>query len=133
MKENELKNCDFIKTVLMIFVVLGHSMIFWRGNWFSIQRPVYTSQLLAVVTNWINSFHIYGFTLVSGYIFNFLKVEKNVYNDFKVYTYKKIKRLLVPYIFVSAVWVIPISCYFFKYDLSTIVKNYVFATSPSQL
>lgn len=45
----------------------------------------------------------------------------------------KVKRLLVPYIFVVTVWVLPITVYFFKYDFKTIFYNYILAESPSQL
>ena len=33
----QLENCIFVKTVLMLMVVAYHSMIFWGGDWFSVQ------------------------------------------------------------------------------------------------
>lgn len=131
-REQELRNCNFVKTVLMILVVLYHSMVFWTGDWFSVEQ-VCKSEIVSIISQWLNSFHIYGFTLVSGYIFYYLKVEKRAYNMFGSYINNKIKRLLVPYLFISVTWVIPISIYFFEYDIMTIIQKYILAISPSQL
>ena len=81
----------------------------------------------------MNSFHIYGFTLVSGYLFYFLKHEKNKYSRFLPFAVNKIKRLLIPYVFVSVIWVIPFAVYFSHLDVMEIIKGYGLGTSPSQL
>ena len=70
-KELMLKNSSFVKTVLMLFVIFGHAVNFWNGSWFKVYSPVFECNPLAVLSSWINSFHIYAFTLVSGYIFSF--------------------------------------------------------------
>lgn len=68
-KNNQvLKNCNFSKTVLMILVVFYHSIVFWTGTWFS-SDPVFESNFLGLLAEYIGSFHIYAFALVSGYIF----------------------------------------------------------------
>jgi peptidoglycan/LPS O-acetylase OafA/YrhL len=116
----------------MVLVVFYHSIVFWRGDWFC-EIPVFTSDIFKYVAEWLNSFHIYGFTLVSGYLFYYLKYEKGKYREFIPFVINKVKRLIVPYVFVSAVWVIPISLFYFDYDINTVVKNYVMAIAPSQL
>ena len=45
----------------------------------------------------------------------------------------KIKRLLVPYIFISAIWAIPIGQLFYHYSIWELTKRYLLATAPSQL
>ena len=45
----------------------------------------------------------------------------------------KIKRLIVPYVFVCIIWVIPVTCLFFDYTVGDIFKKYILATAPSQL
>lgn len=67
-KQEAVDNCYFIKTILMLLVVLYHSIVFC-GNWFHVKEVIYPSQPLAVLAQWLNSFHVYGFTLVSGYLF----------------------------------------------------------------
>lgn len=67
--ENTLENCKFVKTVLMLSVLIYHCVIHWRcgSNWRGI--PKIKSEVLSIFTDWLGSFHIYAFTLVSGYIF----------------------------------------------------------------
>ncbi len=131
--KTQIDNCYFVKTVLMIIIVFYHSILFWSETWLTEFKPIFESKTLAVMANWLNSFHVYAFTLVSGYIFYFLKNEKKKYGEFKLFLYNKVKRLIVPYVFVSIVWVIPISSFVFNYSLSDILKKYILATAPSQL
>ena len=63
-----LRNCNFSKTVLMILVAFYHAIDFWTGTWFT-RNPVFESKFLGLLAEYIGSFHIYAFTLVSGYIF----------------------------------------------------------------
>ena len=130
--KNELENTTFAKTVLMLLVVFYHCIVFWRGDWF-MGDPVISSKFLAVLSDWLNSFNIYAFALISGYLFYFNKYEQGKYRKFLPFTVTKAKRLLIPYAFVAAVWVIPIQYFFFRYDFETIVKNFVFAMNPNQL
>ena len=116
----------------MVLVVFYHSILFWNGAWFT-ENPAKTSSLLSFVAAWLNSFHVYGFALVSGYLFSYLKLEQGKYTEFGSFVINKAKRLVVPYIFIALVWVIPIQCLFFESNWSTIFRKYVLATSPSQL
>lgn len=131
-KKEELENCSFVKTILMLLVAAYHSILFWGGEWFT-RNPAKTSEALSLVAGWLNSFHIYAFTLVSGYIFYYIKYEKGKYNSLGRFINNKLKRLIVPYLFAALVWVIPINCVFYRYNIFEIVYNYVLATNPSQL
>lgn len=103
------------------------------GRWFNIHPVIFESKILSIIADWLNSFHIYGFTLVSGYIFQYLKNERNKYKEFLPFLATKIKRLLVPYVFASIMWVIPISCILFSYTSRDIILKFILCTSPSQL
>ncbi|MBQ9167422.1 MAG: acyltransferase, partial [Oscillospiraceae bacterium] len=131
-RQTELSNCTFVKTVLMLIVVIYHCIVFWSGTWFT-KNPVYGSKLLSFFASWMNSFHIYGFTLVSGYLFYFLKHEKNRYSKFLPFAANKAKRLLFPYVFVSVVWVIPFAAHFSHLGVQEVILQYGLGTSPSQL
>ena len=130
---NKIDNCTFVKTILMLLVILYHSCVFWKGEWFSVQEIQLKAEPLGVFSLWLNSFHVYTFTMVSGYIFSYQKWEKKKYKDFGLFVVNKAKRLIVPYIFVSIAWVIPFGKLFYNYNLLTVIRNYVFAISPSQL
>ncbi len=116
----------------MIVVVIYHCVVFWTGTWFT-KNPVYESIILSTLAGWMNSFHIYGFTLISGYLFYFLKYEKGKYSHFLSFAVNKARRLLVPYVFVSIIWVIPFAVYFSNLDAKEIINRYVLGISPSQL
>ena len=131
-KNNELENLTFIKTILMIVIVIYHSMVFFTGNWFN-QEPVYESHTIAIMAKYLNGFHIYAFTLISGYLFYYLRTEKCKYTRFSGVVTIKFKRLIVPYITVSILWVIPSFIFYFDTNVLEIVKKYVFGISPSQL
>lgn len=128
-----LDNCYFVKTVLMLLVVFYHSILFWGGAWLDNQPVIFKSKVLSILAVWFNTFHIYGFTLVSGYIFQYLKYEKDKYQKFLLFIVNKAKRLLVPYAFVAIIWVIPISYALFSYTSKDIIFKYLLCTGPSQL
>lgn len=130
---SQLENCNFIKTVLMFLVVLYHSCALWKsGGWFN-QAPANPSAFLDILAQWLNSFHVYGFTLVSGFIFYALKNEKGKYQDKKAFVIGKVKRLIVPYVLVSTLWAGPWYAYFFKTPLVGVLKSFVFGIQPAQL
>lgn len=82
-KERELSNCGFVKTILMLLVILGHACAFWSGHWFT-DNPALPSRGLNALFEWLNSFHIYAFALVSGYIFTY-KIIRGVPRVCSVY------------------------------------------------
>lgn len=126
-----LGNCAFAKTVLMLIIVLYHCMLFWGENWF-IGKPIISAPVLGYISSWLNSWHVYAFALISGYIFSF-KMSSNNYDNYYTFVFKKIKRLIVPYVFIMFFWVLPISDYYFNFTTQEIVNKYILAESPSQL
>ena len=116
----------------MLLVVIYHCILYWNGSWF-VGEPVYSAPALGIISQWLNSFHIYAFALVSGYLFYYLKYEKGKYSAFIPFVKNKAKRLLVPYLFVSVVWVIPFAVAFFGYGPFEIFKRFALGTSPNQL
>lgn len=130
---NNLNYCNFAKTVLMLFVVLCHSAAFYAGNWFTVCPASETNRVLGTLATWLGTFHVQGFTLISGYIYFYIKNEKKCYLDFRMYISNKFKRLLIPYISISLFWVIPFGSLFYSYGSIDILNNYVLGESPSQL
>ena len=96
-------------------------------------KLLYVVDSLKWLSGWLNSFHIYAFTLVSGYLYFYLRYEKGKYQEPKGFLENKIKRPIVPYIFVCIIWVVPVTCLFFDYTAGDIFKKYILATAPSQL
>ena len=130
--KNELDNCSFIKAVLMLLVVVYHSMVFWFGAWFT-KNPVFDSKGLSLISLWLDSFHIYAFALVSGYIFAFKILSGGGYSHYGLFLKNKAKRLLVPYVFSMLIWVAPISAYFYKLNAAELFRQFILCISPGQL
>lgn len=131
--EKKLQNISFIKTIMMVLVVLYHCMLFFGGNWFVYTAPVYNAKYLYKIAMWFNSFHIQTFAMASGFLFYYLKREHNKYNNPKEDIKKRAKRLLIPYLTVSLIWVMPIATFFFNYSLKEIIINFVLMKNPNQL
>lgn len=131
-RQTELENCTFVKTALMLLVVVYHSVLYWGGNWFAMS-PVFSAPAFSVVAQWLNTFHIYAFALVSGYLFYYLKFEQSRYDRFFPFINNKARRLLLPYVFISIAWVVPFHMYFFQYNAMDLITKYGLGTAPSQL
>ena len=127
-----LESYTFVKTVLMILVIVDHSCAFWTEHWFSVITPAIKEPHLAVLSSWLGTFHTYAFTLVSGYIFKY-KVEKGDYRLYIPFLRNKAKRLLVPYWFTMVIWVAPLSVLFLHLNASDVFKKYILCINPSQL
>lgn len=131
-KKTELNNCTNIKGILMLSIIFYHSMvIFASSSWFRI--PGKSSVIFKILAQFLNSFHIYAFVFISGYIYYYIKYEKGGYNNKLSFMWNKFKRLIIPYIFVSAIWAIPIYVYFFRPKRDEIVAKFLFGNSPEQL
>ena len=130
--DSRIESCRFIKVILMTLVVVYHSSVFWTESRIS-AIPVYENSIfLDIFSRWLNSFHVYGFTLVSGYIFNYL-IDEGKYKNFKKFILKKLNRLIVPYFFVALIWVAPISSIVLSLDKTELFYKYVLCINPSQL
>ena len=116
----------------MLTIVFYHSIrIFAGGGTWGPYPPVNEAPVLGYISEWFNNFHIYAFTLISGYIFYYIKYERGRYQKYTSFIYNKAKRLLVPYVFSLVVWVVPVHAFYFGTD--DLVKNYLLGASPSQL
>lgn len=131
---NRLSNIDFIKTIMMVAVVFYHALLFFGGSWFTVTTPVYENGVLYIIAKWMNTFHIQVFAMASGFLFYYLKIEKNKYKDPKNDIKKRAKRLLIPYFFACAIWAIPIDCLFLlKSSAGDLFHRYALMADPSQM
>lgn len=130
--DRELSACTFSKTCLMLLVLFYHSILYFSGTWFT-RDPAEVSVPLTYLARWLNTFHIYGFALVSGYLFYHGRFERSKYPTYLGFLAVKAKRLLLPYAVVAALWVAPIHWYFFRCPTSELVDKYLLGKSASQL
>lgn len=131
--EENLSYCNFAKTLLMLCVVLCHSVAFYGGNWFTALESVQTNRFLGLFSSWLGTFHVQAFTLISGYIFYYLKKETGKYSDCKAFIINKVRRLLIPYVAISIIWIIPIGYLYYRYTFNDIIQYFILGQSPAQL
>ena len=71
----ELLNCNNVKAILMIIVVLCHCMSIYSKDGWGPCAPAVKSDFFDWFAAWLGTFHVYGFTLISGYIFYYVKFD----------------------------------------------------------
>ena len=85
----------------MFLVVLYHSTLFYTEvDWF-IGKPLYVVEYFKWFVDWSHTFRMYAFTLVAGYLYFYLRYEKDKYQYMKDFFINKLKRLIVPYVIVG--------------------------------
>ena len=132
-KNYYLGTFNYVKTIMMLLIILYHSMALWLPEgWFN-QPPKQENLIISTMAQWLNLLHVYVFTFVSGYIYKVLRFEQGKYATFFCFIRNKIKRLLYPYIGVSVFWCIPFYMYFFKANIKDVVIKFLLGYSPSQL
>lgn len=92
-----------MRAFAILLVVLGHSIILYTGWGFIDTSRVIPN--IGILKKFINILEMPLFMSISGFVFYFTMSKKN---EFRSFIWNKIKRLLVPYIFVGAFWMAPI-------------------------
>lgn len=89
---------SFLQVFGIILVVIGHSFV---------------EQDIPLLYNWIYNFHMPLFMFISGYLFLYAPMsKKQKIDDIKLlgtkgFIFKKFKRLIIPYIFISSITFFP--------------------------
>lgn len=129
----KLDDIAFIKTIMMVAIVLYHCFLFFGGNWFTPIEPAQSADCLYWIAQWMSTFHIQAFAMASGFLFYYLWKEKGRYDEPRKDIKKRARRLLLPFVFTSVLWAIPIGVYFYHYPLNEIIEKFVLMTGPAQL
>ena len=95
-----------LRALAILVVAFGHSIIIFDRNW-GYYSATYTSQLLETAKHVINCFQMPLFVFVSGYCFYYSKKRLNK-ESLSKFISSKAKRLLVPFLIFSILWMIPI-------------------------
>ena len=129
--KERMYHLDFAKLCLTFVVILSHSIKVVNDDWLGV--GVRSIHWLSYVSQWFGTFHVQAFTTISGYIFSYLYLEQEKYRDTKEFFVNKFRRLIIPYLFVSIIWIIPINKYIFDIDVVGVFHSFVLMENPSQL
>lgn len=137
LKNKELQNCSYIKAIVMLIIVMNHCICIYalsnRGGWLPIPPHGDPPLVFELLNIWFASFMNSTFVMVSGYIYYAMKFEMGKYQKYGSFIANKAKRLIVPTIFISTVWIIPICVYALEFRTSDIIHNFVLGVFPRQL
>ena len=107
MKDRKIEyRINNIRALAILIVIFGHSIILYSSSW-SLYETMQTSPILDNVKKVINLFQMPLFFSLSGYLFTFSKTRP--FTD-KVFV-KKLRRIILPFIFIGALWMIPIKMF----------------------
>lgn len=88
-----------MRVVATLMVVFFHCLCIYTPFWGLIPFRVKDYYILA---DFLNSIDMPAFVFISGYLYAYLKLEKGKYVENKAFVVNKVKRLLIPYLLLSA-------------------------------
>lgn len=133
-KDGELRQVNTLKTVMMFFVVLYHSLLAsCQNGWGGINYPLHGSTFVQYIAAWLNMFHTQTFAFASGYLFYMLRYELGRYRTPQMDIKKRFKRLMVPFIVVSIFWALPAQLLAYGFSWDIILKGFILQSAPAQL
>lgn len=105
MNRNRLAEIDFIRPIIILLLIVYHAFIIYAGGW----NPP-TGFQPNIVYEWIAktsySFMLEAFVFISGYIFMYQIKVRNKFDSLGGVIFNKIKRLIVPSVIFSILYLI---------------------------
>ena len=101
-----LRELDYLKTIGILLVVIGHCTSIYTGGWV-FTSPV-NSPIYGLIASYVYTFHVPMLVFVSGAIYYYCRINKGKYSSLKGLIINKFKRLIVPFLFIGILYAIPI-------------------------
>lgn len=118
----------YLKVFTTFLVVLAHATRMYTSA--GAVQTVMHSDSLAYITEFIYSFHMPLFFVISGMVYGFCVDECGKYDDYKRFIFNKAKRILIPYFIIGFCFVVPVMVNlhisndgYFRYALYGILLN----------
>ena len=103
-KESKLIN---LRAFLILSVVMGHSIILYSGSW-EVYESLYEVKIFEILKKIIGFYQMPIFFSLSGYLFYYTCLKNK---NFFSFVWDKIKRLIIPFICITALWITPVKKY----------------------
>lgn len=106
----EISAYSYVRALAVLLVILGHcvgSTVTDYGGIEFVTAETPMSRLLSFVTAVLYAFHMPLFMALSGCLFR-LTIDRRGLMPFRPFVKGKLSRLIVPFVFVSLLWTIPI-------------------------
>lgn len=113
---------NFIRAIAILLVMLGHSIIIYVPEW-GLAEASYSSPLCQRLHALINYIQMPLFFTLAGFCFIRSIEKQSLYN----FIYKKVRRLIIPFVLVGLLYSIPIKAFLGVYALpADIIQNPLF-------
>lgn len=113
-----LQELDYLKIIGILLVVIGHCTSIYTGGWV-FTSPV-NSPIYGLIASYVYTFHVPMLVFVSGSIYYYCRINKDKYSSLKSLIINKLKRLIVPFLFIGILYSISI-----KYIIGMIKGNII--------
>ena len=113
-----LRELDYLKIIGVLLVVIGHCTSIYTGGWV-FTSPV-NSPIYGLIASYVYTFHVPMLVFVSGSIYYYCRINKGKYSSLKSLIINKLKRLIVPFLFIGILYSISI-----KYIIGMIKGNII--------
>ena len=100
-----LRELDYLKIIGILLVVIGHCTSIYTGGWVftsTVKSPIY-----GLIASYVYTFHVPMLVFVSGSIYYYCRINKGKYTTLKSLIVNKLKRLIVPFLFIGIFYSIP--------------------------
>ena len=101
-----MSNINLVRLVALILVVLGHSTASYTKSW--VYSANVNSSLYNFLSIYVSSFHLSVFVFASGLTYAYKQRSGHAYSSYLILIKKKLKRLILPYVFIGSLYMIPI-------------------------
>lgn len=101
-----MSNINLVRLVALILVVLGHSTASYTKSW--VYSANVNSSLYNFLSIYVSSFHLSVFVFASGLTYAYKQKSGHAYSSYLILIKKKLKRLILPYVFIGSLYMIPI-------------------------
>lgn len=132
-RKNELNSCTVIKNILMILIVFYHTCLMFSTDKWSFDIEVNVVKPIHYIKYFLMPLLTRTFFIISGYIYAFLKIEKNQYQSYPKFILNKFLRLVVPYLFIGLCIILPLRCYCNLWTFKDGLFNILIGKSCDQL
>lgn len=119
LKNERLLNITIFRVISMLMIVLFHCMCFNAGNW-NIYECTMPDDMTSNVSKMLDSLALPFFFLISGFLYSFIYQQKNGYRNWGKFITGKTKRLILPTISWTIIYLILLP---FRYTVLELISG----------
>ncbi|WP_420485533.1 acyltransferase family protein [Flagellimonas marinaquae] len=101
---SKIDNIDFLRVFGISIVVLRHAFAPFTGSW-DVGKLYGFNEVASIIGSYISTISMPLFVFISGFLFSYLRNYLNKYQTYPILIKKKTRRLLIPYLVLSPLYI----------------------------